>query len=177
MPTFVLYLGVHFRRALPGSCNVFQCAINIHAKNFIHVTVKYTRFCHLSNSFPGPLFAFPLKPKLDLQNNSHVTQHLLDRLREKLQRAELELADYEAGGANDDDSYPDLGDSEMAPSQEPKLQDPLFQGEMEAQWRKFLVASRRYFSGCFGIRLDRIGTQTGLGCKAYKPRSWRRPRS
>ncbi|XP_025033528.1 natriuretic peptides A-like [Python bivittatus] len=104
-------------------------------------------------------------------------QHLLDRLREKLQQGELELADYEAGGANDDDSYPDLGDSEMTPSQEPKLQDPLFQGEMEAQWRKFLVASRRYFSGCFGIRLDRIGTQTGLGCKTYKPRSWRRPRS
>ncbi|XP_070812332.1 natriuretic peptides A-like [Pituophis catenifer annectens] len=106
-----------------------------------------------------------------------VLQHLLDRLREKIRQEEdLERPDYEeAGGANDDGDYPpDLEDEgEMIPSHLPKLQDSLTQ----VQWRNFLVASRRYFSGCFGIRLDRIGTQTGLGCKPYKPRPWRRRRS
>ncbi|XP_070614383.1 natriuretic peptides A-like [Erythrolamprus reginae] len=104
-----------------------------------------------------------------------VLQHLLDRLREKIRQEEEDLLhpDYEAGGSNEDGDYPDLEDGEVLPSTLPKLQDSLSQ----AQWRKFLVASRRYFSGCFGIRLDRIGTQTGLGCKPYKPRPWRRRRS
>uniref|UniRef100_A0A670Z8L4 Natriuretic peptide B n=1 Tax=Pseudonaja textilis TaxID=8673 RepID=A0A670Z8L4_PSETE len=93
-------------------------------------------------------------------------QHLLDRLREKIQQEDLELPDYEARGASEDSDDPDLEDAEILPSHLPKLTDPLSQ----AQWRQFLVASRRYFSGCFGIRLDRIGTQTGLGCKSFKPR-------
>ncbi|XP_062822794.1 natriuretic peptides B-like [Anolis carolinensis] len=51
--------------------------------------------------------------------------------------------------------------------------------EAEAQWRRFFASPkrRRYFAGCFGSRLERIGTQTGLGCNVYKPRSWRKPRS
>ncbi|XP_058017440.1 natriuretic peptides B-like [Ahaetulla prasina] len=97
-----------------------------------------------------------------------VLQHLLDRLREKIRQEEAPgRPDYEAGGANEDGDYPpDFEDGEIIPSHLPELQDSLSQ----AQWRKFLLASRRYFSGCFGIRLDRIGTQTGLGCKPYKPR-------
>ncbi|XP_039210946.1 natriuretic peptides A-like [Crotalus tigris] len=134
------------------------------------LTYSFTLLMGLLPAGPGWAHPVTWSPSgQDLQ----ALQHLLDRLREKIQQEDLEPSDYETGGANEDGDYPDLEGAEIIPSHLPKLQDSLSQ----AQWRKFLVASRRYFSGCFGIRLDRIGTQTGLGCKSYKPRSWRRRRS
>uniref|UniRef100_A0A8C5WYH7 Uncharacterized protein n=1 Tax=Laticauda laticaudata TaxID=8630 RepID=A0A8C5WYH7_LATLA len=106
-----------------------------------------------------------LEPSRLEAERKFLARHLLDRLREKIQQEDLELPDYEARGANEDSHDPDLEDAAILPSHLPKLHDPLSQ----AQWRQFLAASRR-FSGCFGIRLDRIGTQTGLGCKSFKPR-------
>nr|XP_020637640.1 natriuretic peptides B-like [Pogona vitticeps] len=98
-------------------------------------------------------------------------EDLLERLKEKVQQGDLEVPSYEAGNA-DDSSYLDLGDSESHPFRQLDLLPPLPQAEVEAQWRKFLASPkrRRHFSGCFGTRLERIGSQTGLGCKIYKPR-------
>nr|XP_009669946.1 PREDICTED: natriuretic peptides A-like [Struthio camelus australis] len=48
----------------------------------------------------------------------------------------------------------------------------------ESQWRSLLSSYRwRNFSGCFGMRMERIGVQAGLGCNHYKARFWRRGRS
>ncbi|XP_053137348.1 natriuretic peptides B-like [Hemicordylus capensis] len=106
-------------------------------------------------------------------------QDLLERLKEKFEQGEretldLEVPDYRAEDAADVSPF-DLADSAShlnSPS-------PLQQTEVINQWRKFLASPkrRRHFSGCFGARLERIGTQTGLGCNIYKSRSRRKSRS
>ncbi|XP_066493931.1 natriuretic peptides B-like [Tiliqua scincoides] len=104
-------------------------------------------------------------------------QDLLEQLKEKFQQGEgenldLQVPDYGAGDVGDS-LYSDLYAGQLwSPS-------PLHQAEVVDQWRRFLASPkrRRHFSGCFGTRLERIGTQTGLGCNIYKARSWRKPRS
>ncbi|XP_061457914.1 natriuretic peptides B-like [Rhineura floridana] len=91
-------------------------------------------------------------------------QDLLERLKETFQEDE-----WEAGEMDDGADF-DLSDSEAPPSGQLRVQTPLHQAEVEDHWRKFLASPkrRRHFSGCFGTRLERIGTQTGLGCNIYK---------
>ncbi|XP_063001534.1 natriuretic peptides A-like [Elgaria multicarinata webbii] len=98
-------------------------------------------------------------------------QDLLERLKEKFQQGEMDAADYGAAEAGDS-SYFDLADLEGDRSSQLRSQEPRHQAEVEDQLRKFLASPkrRRYFSGCFGTRLERIGTQTGLGCNIYKAR-------
>ncbi|XP_034974729.1 natriuretic peptides A-like [Zootoca vivipara] len=101
-------------------------------------------------------------------------QDLLERLKEKFPEGELE-APISRSDEADDGSDVDLVDAETLSSSQLRLQT----AEVEDHWMKFLASPkrRRYFSGCFGTRLERIGTQTGLGCNVYRARSWRKPRS
>ncbi|XP_048374609.1 ventricular natriuretic peptide-like [Sphaerodactylus townsendi] len=112
-------------------------------------------------------------PSQELQS----LQDLLERLKEKFPEGEkdpleLEASDYGADPADDDTDF-DLLLSLL------DLQSPLKQAEMEEQWRTFLASPKRrhHFSGCFGTRLERIGSRTGLGCNFFKARSRRKPRS
>uniref|UniRef100_A0A8D0DQ10 Uncharacterized protein n=1 Tax=Salvator merianae TaxID=96440 RepID=A0A8D0DQ10_SALMN len=93
---------------------------------------------------------------------------LLERLKEKFQLEELEEPDYgakEMGGTSQLDPIDAL-------TSNPLDLQAIYQGNVEEQWRKFMASPkrRRHFSGCFGTRLERIGTQTGLGCHIYKAR-------
>ncbi|XP_042333968.1 ventricular natriuretic peptide-like [Sceloporus undulatus] len=107
-------------------------------------------------------------------------EDLLQRLKEKFELGELGLLDYGEVDVEADGTEPE-------PEPEPRtlLPSPLrpqlhfSEAEIEEQWRKFFASPkrRRYFSGCFGTRLERIGTQTGLGCNFSKGRSWRKRRS
>nr|XP_056721459.1 natriuretic peptides B-like [Euleptes europaea] len=103
-------------------------------------------------------------------------QDLLERLKEKFPQGErdsLELAAFDYGaGPEDDGADLDLMDSEPLPPSLLNSQGPLQQAEVEDQWRRFLASPkrRRHFSGCFGTRLERIGSRTGLGCNFFKAR-------
>ncbi|XP_044301234.1 ventricular natriuretic peptide-like [Varanus komodoensis] len=103
---------------------------------------------------------------------------LLERLEEKFQGGELEIAEDEPGDTGDP-SYFDLADLEAPLSSQLKLQEGLHHPAIVDQRRTFMASPkrRRHFSGCFGTRLERIGTQTGLGCNTYKARSRRKSRS
>ncbi|KAJ7306625.1 hypothetical protein JRQ81_010035 [Phrynocephalus forsythii] len=127
-------------------------------------------FLHAGLSWGHPVAGSPTGPEL------HSLEDLLERLKEKLKDEDLEAPSYEADGNADDSTYLDLDNSESHPFARLDFQAPLPQAETEAQWRELLVLPkrRRHFSGCFGTRLERIGTQTGLGCKIYKPRRWTR---
>ncbi|XP_015268035.1 PREDICTED: natriuretic peptides B-like [Gekko japonicus] len=110
-------------------------------------------------------------------------QDLLERLKEKFPQGErdsLELAAFDDGaGPAEDGADVDLADFEPFPPSLLHPPGPLQQAEVEEQWRKFLASPkrRRQFSGCFGTRLERIGSRTGLGCNFFKARSRRKPRS
>ncbi|XP_033014722.1 natriuretic peptides B-like [Lacerta agilis] len=105
-------------------------------------------------------------------------QDLLERLKGKFLEGELEAPILRSDEA-DDGSDMDLVDAETLSSSQLRLQTSLHPAEVDDHWMKFLASPkrRRYFSGCFGTRLERIGTQTGLGCNVYRARSWRKPRS
>ncbi|NWH82197.1 ANF protein, partial [Piaya cayana] len=84
----------------------------------------------------------------------------LGQLREEEEEPDLE--DEAVAGDEDDGSEWDL--SWAAPSP-PQL------AEGQSHWMSLLSSyRRRHFSGCFGMRMERIGTQTGLGCNQYKAR-------
>uniref|UniRef100_A0A670JHR2 Uncharacterized protein n=1 Tax=Podarcis muralis TaxID=64176 RepID=A0A670JHR2_PODMU len=104
---------------------------------------------------------------------------LLQRLKEKFPEGELEAPISRSDEAEDGSDMMDLVDAETLSSSQLRLQTSLHPAEVEDHWMKFLASPkrRRYFSGCFGTRLERIGTQTGLGCNVYRARSWRKPRS
>ncbi|NXS66348.1 ANFV protein, partial [Pandion haliaetus] len=90
-------------------------------------------------------------------------QDLLEALG-KLQEeeGELGLEDEPMAGAEDGGSEWDLPGAEVERGRE---------AEGQSQWRSLLSSyRRRHFSGCFGTRMERIGTQTGLGCNQYKAR-------
>lgn len=84
------------------------------------------------------------------------------------------------GGAGEEDSEEEDGaplDPHLLPPPPPPAPDALqaLPDDVrlaEAQWRDFLASPkrRRHFSGCFGARLARIGSHTGLGCSNYKTR-------
>nr|XP_028598046.1 natriuretic peptides B-like [Podarcis muralis] len=106
-------------------------------------------------------------------------EDLLQRLKEKFPEGELEAPISRSDEAEDGSDMMDLVDAETLSSSQLRLQTSLHPAEVEDHWMKFLASPkrRRYFSGCFGTRLERIGTQTGLGCNVYRARSWRKPRS
>ncbi|XP_013795517.1 natriuretic peptides A-like [Apteryx mantelli] len=84
------------------------------------------------------------------------------------------VAGSEDGGAEWDLLEPESS-SQAAPLPDPSPPQP---AEGQSQWRSLLSSyRRRHFSGCFGMRMERIGAQTGLGCNHYKARFWRRGRS
>uniref|UniRef100_A0A8C3SDL8 ANF protein n=1 Tax=Chelydra serpentina TaxID=8475 RepID=A0A8C3SDL8_CHESE len=101
------------------------------------------------------------------------TPGLLERLQETTQREdgeppELEHLDY---GAGDDAPSWDLAEPGSSPATQLQPRDP-----GESQWRNLLASPRRmrHFSGCFGARIERIGSHTGPGCNLYKARPWKR---
>ncbi|XP_030393757.1 ventricular natriuretic peptide-like [Gopherus evgoodei] len=94
-------------------------------------------------------------------------EDLLELLKEKAQGEEglpleLEILAY---GAEEDDPSWDLAELESSPATQLQPRDP-----MESQWRSLLASPRRmrHFSGCFGTRIERIGSRTGLGCNIFK---------
>ncbi|XP_077168329.1 natriuretic peptides B-like [Paroedura picta] len=113
-------------------------------------------------------------------------QELLERLKEKFlqgERDSLEGAAFAngAGPAEDSAADWDLADSEpfQFPPSLPRPPGSLQQAEVEDLVRRLLASPKRrqHFSGCFGTRLERIGSRTGLGCNFFKARSRRKPRS
>nr|XP_060615149.1 natriuretic peptides B-like [Anolis sagrei ordinatus] len=122
----------------------------------------------LGSGWSGPLAGSP--PGQELQ----ALQDLLARLEAHFGQEETGAEAVEA-----DASEPDPSD-DLEEALPPSLMGTVVPlPEAEAQWRRFFASPkrRRYFAGCFGSRLERIGTQTGLGCNVYKPRLRRKPRS
>ncbi|XP_024066339.1 natriuretic peptides B-like [Terrapene carolina triunguis] len=123
-------------------------------------------------SLRGPAGGHPLSSKYSSRELQSL-QDLIERLKEKIQGEEggpleLESLDY---GAEDDDPSWDLAEPASSPAAQLQPRDPV-----ESQWRNLLASPRRmrHFSGCFGTRIERIGSQTGLGCNIFKARSWKR---
>ncbi|NWS76595.1 ANF protein, partial [Crotophaga sulcirostris] len=91
------------------------------------------------------------------------------------EEGELGLEDEPVAGAEDGDSEWELPEVEgglgATPILAPSPPQPM---EGQNHWRSLLSSyRRRHFSGCFGMRMERIGTQTGLGCNQYKTRRCR----
>ncbi|XP_009560705.2 natriuretic peptides A-like [Cuculus canorus] len=101
----------------------------------------------------------------------------LEQLREEEEEPGLE--DAVVAGDEDDGSEWELTGAEGGPGATPlPAPSPPQLAEGQSRWRSLLSSyRRRHFSGCFGMRMERIGTQTGLGCNQYKNRFWRRGRS
>ncbi|XP_074017892.1 natriuretic peptides B-like [Numenius arquata] len=101
----------------------------------------------------------------------------LGQLREE--EGEPGLEDEPLAEAEDDGSEWYLPGAESGPPAAPvPAPSPPQPAEGQNQWRSLLSSyRRRHFSGCFGMRMERIGAQTGLGCNQYKARFWRRGRS
>ncbi|NXD79681.1 ANF protein, partial [Halcyon senegalensis] len=96
-------------------------------------------------------------------------QDLLEAL-EQLREEEREqgLEDEPVAGAEDGGSEWELPGAEGDPGPEPSPAQP---AEGQSRWRSLLIShGRRHFSGCFGMRMERIGAQTGLGCNQFKAR-------
>lgn len=111
-----------------------------------------TRTCPGAN-----LLSFPLQALLEA----------LGQLWEE--EGELGLEDEPVARAEDGGSEWELPRAE-AGVPEPRV--PAAQGQ--SQWRSLLSSyRRRHFSSCFRTRMERIGTQTGLGCNKYKARRCR----
>ncbi|NXF63421.1 ANF protein, partial [Ciccaba nigrolineata] len=108
---------------------------------------------------PPPL-SFPLQDLLEA----------LGQLREE--EGEPGPEDELVAGAEDGGSEWDLPGAESGPAGAPlPAPSPPQPAEGQSQWRSLLSAyRRRHFSGCFGMRMERIGAQTGLGCNQYKAR-------
>ncbi|XP_007053755.2 natriuretic peptides B [Chelonia mydas] len=120
----------------------------------------------------GPAGGHPL-PRKHTSQELQALQDLLELLKETTQGEEgepLELENLDYGAEDDDPSW-DLAEPESSPATRLQPRDPV-----ESQWRTLLASPRRmrHFSGCFGTRIERIGSQTGLGCNIYKARSWKR---
>ncbi|NWR72678.1 ANFV protein, partial [Centropus unirufus] len=100
-------------------------------------------------------------------------QDLLEVLRQ-LREEEWEpgLEDEVAAGAEDGGPEWELPGTEGSPGAAPfPVPSPPQLAEGQSRWRSILSSyRRRHFSGCFGMRMERIGTQTGLGCNQYKAR-------
>ncbi|NWH64639.1 ANF protein, partial [Geococcyx californianus] len=100
-------------------------------------------------------------------------QDLLEALGQlQEEEGELGLEDEPAPEAQDGDSeweFPEVeGGLGAAPFPAPSPHQPV---EGQSHWRSLLSSlRRRHFSGCFGMRMERIGAQTGLGCNQYKAR-------
>ncbi|XP_032863482.1 ventricular natriuretic peptide-like [Tyto alba] len=94
----------------------------------------------------------------------------LGQLREE--EGEPGLEDEPAAGAEDGGSEWDLpGVESSLPGTPLPAPSPPQLAEEQSQWRSLLSSyRRRHFSGCFGMRMERIGAQTGLGCNQYKIR-------
>ncbi|NXS55952.1 ANF protein, partial [Brachypteracias leptosomus] len=93
-------------------------------------------------------------------------QDLLEALR---QLRELEgeggLEAEPLTGAEDGGSEWELPGGESGPVGTPVPE------EEQNRWRSILSShGRRRFSGCFGMRMERIGAQTGLGCGQHRAR-------
>ncbi|XP_014796859.1 PREDICTED: natriuretic peptides B-like [Calidris pugnax] len=98
----------------------------------------------------------------------------LGQLREE--EGEPGLADEPV--TEDDGPEWDLPGAERGPHGPGPAPSALPPAEGQDQWRSLLSSyRRRRFSGCFGMRMERIGAQTGLGCSQHKARFWRRGRS
>ncbi|XP_069730584.1 natriuretic peptides A-like [Phaenicophaeus curvirostris] len=88
----------------------------------------------------------------------------LGQLREEEEEPGLE--DEAVAGDEDDGSEWDLSWAAPLPAPSPPQL-----AEGQSRWMSLLSSyRRRHFSGCFGMRMERIGTQTGLGCNQYKAR-------
>ncbi|NXP06249.1 ANF protein, partial [Thinocorus orbignyianus] len=92
----------------------------------------------------------------------------LGQLREE--EGESDLEDEPVTEAEDDGSEWDLPGAES----HPPAPSPPQPAEGQNPWRSLLSSyRRRHFSGCFGMRMERIGAQTGLGCNQHKARRCR----
>ncbi|NXY45965.1 ANF protein, partial [Ceuthmochares aereus] len=85
------------------------------------------------------------------------------------------LQDEAVAGDEDDGSEWELPGVEGGPWAAPfPAPSPPQLAEGQSHWMSLLSSyRRRHFSGCFGMRMERIGTQTGLGCNQYKARRCR----
>ncbi|XP_067422932.1 natriuretic peptides A-like [Emydura macquarii macquarii] len=121
----------------------------------------------------GPAGGHPLSRTYTSQE-LRTLQDLVELLMEKTPREAGELREPEHldyGGEEDDPAW------ELAePQSSPSPGHPVPPGEAGSQWRNLFASLRRmrHFSGCFGTRIDRIGSQTGLGCSLAQARSWQR---
>ncbi|NXS93829.1 ANFV protein, partial [Jacana jacana] len=97
----------------------------------------------------------------------------LGQLREE--EGEPGLDDEPVIEAEDDGSERDLPGAESStPAAPVPASSPPQSAEGQNLWRSLLSSyRRRQFSGCFGMRMERIGAQTGLGCNQYKARRFR----
>ncbi|NWI64421.1 ANF protein, partial [Todus mexicanus] len=91
----------------------------------------------------------------------------LEQLQEE--ERELDLEDKPVAGAQDGGSEWELLEAEGAPVLEPSPAQP---AEGQSLWRSLLSSyRRRHFSSCFGMRMERIGAQTALGCNQFIART------
>ncbi|NXK25911.1 ANF protein, partial [Arenaria interpres] len=96
----------------------------------------------------------------------------LGQLREE--EGEPGLEDEPVTEAEDDGSEWDLPGAGGGPHVPGPAPSPPQAAEGQNQWRSLLSSyRRRHFSGCFGMRMERIGAQTGLGCNQHKARRCR----
>nr|XP_032631407.1 natriuretic peptides B-like [Chelonoidis abingdonii] len=117
-------------------------------------------------SLQGPAGGHPLPGKYTSQELRSL-QDLLELLKEKTQGEEgllleLEILAYEA---EEDDPSWDLAEPESSPATQLQPWDPV-----DSQRSSLLASPRRmrHFSGCFGTRIERIGSRAGLGCNIFK---------